>query len=42
MDENDEDGAKKTHNLTRKEYSEKIGVQRLRRWIKKKKKKNTI
>ena len=34
--------AKNIYNLTRKEYNEKIGLQRQRRWIKKKKKKNPI
>ena len=39
MDENDHNEAGKMHNLTRKEYNNKISLQRQRRWSKKKKKK---
>ena len=40
MNENDPKEAKKIFNLTRKEYNEKIGLQRQRCWIKKKKENN--
>ena len=35
MNENDPKEAKIIYNLTRKQYNDKIGLQRQRRWIKK-------
>ena len=41
MNENDPKEAKIIYNLTRKQYNDKIGLQRQRRWIKKRKKNNS-